>query len=342
MELLRRIGAIRGSHATFASPCSGHGRSGPRSDACGVRSRPTVPRCGDRGARRAQHAVVTRRQLRETGLNDTSVTRGVAAGRLHRVHHGVYAVGHAVLGPRGRWTAAVLAGGPGAALSHSSAAALWEMRPSGSAWVDVTVRRSGRARRPRLRIHRPRMLPPDEVTTRHGIPVTTPARTILDLAATLQPARLEHLLDQAEIRELTDYPTLDAIARAHPGHRGARKLRAALHRHHAGSNLTNSDLEIASRSSAARAASRSRASTSASRARPSTSSSKRSASSSRRTAGAITGPAAHSRTTAPATRSSQEPAIAPLRFTDTHIAHDPAGVAEAIGSALAQTTRNAA
>jgi very-short-patch-repair endonuclease len=87
-------------------------------------------------------------------------------------------------------------------------------------------------------------LPPDEVTELEGIPVTTPARTILDLAATLSHSRLEHLLDQAEIRELTDYPSLDAIARAHPGHRGSARLERALQTHTAGTNLTRSDLEV--------------------------------------------------------------------------------------------------
>jgi len=73
--------------------------------------------------------------------------------------------------------------------------------------------------------------------------VTTPGRTILDMAAHLQPSRLERLLDQAELQELTDYPALDAIARAQPGHRGASRLRRTLRSHHAGTDLTKSDLE---------------------------------------------------------------------------------------------------
>jgi very-short-patch-repair endonuclease len=80
------------------------------------------------------------------------------------------------------------------------------------------------------------------VTTKDGIPTTTPARTILDLAATLQAHRLERLLDQAEILRLTDYPSLDAIASAHPGHRGATRLRNTLAKYQAG-KLIRSDLE---------------------------------------------------------------------------------------------------
>jgi hypothetical protein len=84
---------------------------------------------------------------------------------------------------------------------------------------------------------------PNEVTERYGIPTTTPARTILDLADKLQETRLNHLLDQAERLELTDYPSLDALARAHPGHRGAANLRRALQTHTAGAILTRSELE---------------------------------------------------------------------------------------------------
>jgi very-short-patch-repair endonuclease len=192
----------------------------------------------------AQHGVVTRAQLRRLGLNDSAISQRVARGRLHRIHRGVYAVGHRVLAPHGRWMAAVLAGGPGTVLSHASAAALWGIRYSASAYVDISVRRTGRTRRAGLRIHRPRALPADEVTAEHRIPVTTPARTILDMAAKLTASRLEYLLDQAEIQELTDYPALDALARAHATHPGATSLRGALTRNDAGTNVPKSGLEI--------------------------------------------------------------------------------------------------
>src|SRR4051794_18802250 len=189
-----------------------------------------------------QHGVVAREQLRGLGLSDTAISQRCRAGRLHRLHLGVYSVGHTVLGVRGRWMAAVLACGSDAALSHASAAALWEIRASDAVYIDVTARRTGR-KRPGLRIHRPRTLQADEVTERYGIPTTTPARTILDLGAALQPDRLNRLLDEAERRELTDYPALDALARAHPGHRGAAKLMRALRTHTAGAVLTRSELE---------------------------------------------------------------------------------------------------
>jgi len=190
-----------------------------------------------------QYGVVSHEQLRVLGVEPRAIAHRLAAGRLHAVHRGVYAVGHAVLVPKGHWMAAVLACGSGAALSHASAAALWGMRRSAARYVDVTARRTGR-KRPGIRIHRPRTLPPDEVATHEGIRTTTPARTILDMAAILSASRLEHLLDQAEIQELTDYPALDAIARAHPGHRGATRLGRALQTHYAATNLTRSDIEI--------------------------------------------------------------------------------------------------
>jgi len=145
---------------------------------------------------------------------------------------------------RGRWLAAVLACGPQAVLSHASAAELWGLRFGASRWIDVTIPRTGRRTRDPIRVHRPRSLPADEMTTAHAIPVTSAARTILDMAAILHRAHLEAMLDRMEIRELTDYPALAAIARAHPGHHGAGRLAAALEGHLAGEQLTRSDLEV--------------------------------------------------------------------------------------------------
>jgi very-short-patch-repair endonuclease len=138
--------------------------------------------------------------------------------------------------------AAVLAGGPRAVLSHRSAGALWGILRDGSARTDVSVPRSG-GKHPGLRVHRPRSLSPGETTTRHRIPTTTPARTILDLAALLNQDQLERLLDQAEIEAVTDHPALRAIAAAHPGHQGAAKLTRTLDHHEAGAIRTRSDLE---------------------------------------------------------------------------------------------------
>jgi very-short-patch-repair endonuclease len=117
------------------------------------------------------------------------------------------------------------------------------MRSSDAELIDISVHRSGREWRDGLRTHRPRTLQPDETTTHEGIPVTTPARTILDLAAMLRRRPLERVLDRTELLELADYPALHHNASAHPGHRGAKRLRTALTTHNAGTTLTRSHLE---------------------------------------------------------------------------------------------------
>jgi very-short-patch-repair endonuclease len=191
----------------------------------------------------SQHGVVSRAQLRDLGLADGGISARVRRGTLHRRHHGVYAVGHPILGARGHWMAAVLACGPTAVLSHAAAGALWDLRRSDTATVDVTVPGAGgRRRRKGIRVHRARSLD-GQTTTEHGIRVTTPARTILDLAATLDRRGIERLLDRAEDLRLGDVLPLDALARARTGHRGAHRLLAALDRHAPGTTLTKSDLE---------------------------------------------------------------------------------------------------
>jgi hypothetical protein len=192
-----------------------------------------------------QHGVVSRRQLLACGLGTAAIARRIRAGRLHRVHQGVYAVGHTVLGRDGRWMAAVLACGPHAALGYRSAAALWSLRRTDGSLTDVVVATPGGRRRDGIAIHRHPGLTTAERTTHRGIPVTTPARTILDLAAITSDRRLKYALDQAELQELTDYPALDALARAHPGHKGSSRLRATLETYEAGTARTRSGLEIA-------------------------------------------------------------------------------------------------
>ena len=153
---------------------------------------------GDLAAR--QYGVVAARQLRALGVTSQAISLRARNGRMHRVHQGVYAVGHRLLTVRGRWMAAVLAGGPGAVLSHASAGALWELRRSSAALIDVTTRRTGRAR-PGLRIHRPRTLRPDETTTKDGIPVTTPRP---EVNTTVQGKEVDFLFAQHRVIVETD------------------------------------------------------------------------------------------------------------------------------------------
>ncbi len=157
-----------------------------------------------------QHGVVSIWQLREAGLSDDAVSERVRAGRLHRVHRGVCAVGHPGLTFHGRAMAAVLALEE-ACLSHRSAAALWRVLPPQPGPIDVSLpTRNGRRRRRGIRLHRPLSLPPGEVTRRDGIPVTAPARTLADLRATLEPSTWRRALRQAEVLGLELGPVAES------------------------------------------------------------------------------------------------------------------------------------
>ncbi len=185
-----------------------------------------------------QHGVVARRQLAPTARQ---VARRVGAEWLRPVHRGVYAVGHGQLTRKGRWAAAVLAGGPEAALSHRSAGILWALlRPSPSL-PEVTVPRKG-LRRPGIRLHSAD-LRADEVTTGDGTPVTTVARTVLDLATVLDRQRLERALAEAEHRRYADSPGLAELLERHRGRRGTERLRTILESGHATRGITRSALE---------------------------------------------------------------------------------------------------
>jgi hypothetical protein len=147
-----------------------------------------------------QHGVVTAAQLVETGIDRDAIAWRVRTGRLHRLHRGVYSVGHRSLSWRGRWLAAVLAAGEGAALSHTSAAALWQFLRPIPGPVHLTLGAAVRRKpRPGLRYHRSRTLTPRDVTHRHGIPVTTPARTITDIRDAIDPYLFRRALRQAEL-----------------------------------------------------------------------------------------------------------------------------------------------
>jgi very-short-patch-repair endonuclease len=174
-----------------------------------------------------QLGVVHRDQLRVAGLSDTAIRGRIGSGVLLRVHRGVYAAGHRALRSEARWLAAVLACGDGAALSHRSAAALWGLRASGRERVDVTAPGSRGLRDPLIDLHRAR-LEPAEVTVHGGIPVTTVARTLGDLAGVVPGPALERALTQAESVGLYDHDALRAVSERFRGRRGARALHAAL------------------------------------------------------------------------------------------------------------------
>lgn len=146
-------------------------------------------------------------------------------GRLHRLHRGVYAVGHTRLTAKARWMAAVLACGPGAALSHIEAAVLHEVRRVGSGVIHVTALTHHQLQG--IRCHCVRRLHPEDITVIDGIPVTTLERTLLDLAET-RPRQFAGALDQAQHADKLDYRRFEALIARSPGRRGLRPLKAAL------------------------------------------------------------------------------------------------------------------
>ena len=149
------------------------------------------------------HGVVGLDELRAAGLTKDAVKRRVAAGRLHRIHRGVYAVGHAGLSTEGTWMAAVKACGPGAALSHRSAAELWRMLPRPGGIVHVTLpSAAGRARREGIRLHRSSSLTGAATTVRDRIPVTTPARTVADLRRSADAETFRRAIREADVLRL--------------------------------------------------------------------------------------------------------------------------------------------
>jgi very-short-patch-repair endonuclease len=163
-----------------------------------------------------QHGVVGYAQLVGIGLSRHQIDLRVRSGRLHRLHRGVYAVGHDRVDARGRWMAATLTV-PDSVLSHASAAALWGLRSTASGFHHLTASR--RATRPELIAHR-RRLPAGERTDNDGIPVTTVARTLLDIAATEGAGCLERALREATFLGLTDPLGLPALLERYPGARG--------------------------------------------------------------------------------------------------------------------------
>jgi very-short-patch-repair endonuclease len=176
----------------------------------------------------SQHGVVSLIQLMGLGLTGSGVRKRVTAGRLHFVHRGVYAVGHARLSLDGKRMAAVLACGDGAALSHRSAADPLGLRPSSTPGFDVTSpTRAGRRRRG-IRVHTGTTLMPRDLTTVRAIPSTNVPRTLLDLAEVVNQRQLERAIDRAEQLEIFDLLATQQLLDRSPGRRGAPRLRRAI------------------------------------------------------------------------------------------------------------------
>jgi hypothetical protein len=175
--------------------------------------------------------VLTRRDLLALGFSSKAIKHRVRSGRLHPVFRGVYAVGRRQLTREGGWMAAVRACGPGAALSHRSAAALWGFGEEHRDYMDVSIRRASEMRLAGIRCHRRPSLPSNELTTRLGIPLTTPVRTFLDLATVAGPKTVERAINEADKRDVIDADALRRALDDHAGEPGVRPLRRILDKH---------------------------------------------------------------------------------------------------------------
>lgn len=179
------------------------------------------------------------------------VTAGVGRGaiddrmgrRLHSIHRGVYAVGYPVSGVESRWIAAVLAAGPDAVLSHRSAAQLWRLVSRSSHRSEVT-RPTYLRSHPFICAHRS-LLPDDERTVVDGISVTTVPRTVLDFAALASRRQVERVLNEVEVKGLTDRLSIPDLLARYPGRRGTAVLRDLLGEGAEAGGVTRNDFEEA-------------------------------------------------------------------------------------------------
>jgi very-short-patch-repair endonuclease len=188
-----------------------------------------------------QDGVVSRRQLLGAGLSMRAIEHRIVTGHLHRVHLGVYAAGHPRLSPRGRLWAAVLAGGPGAVLSHRSAAAVWGLRPDNRPVVEIISPRRLR-HRPGITTHQAALEAADR-TSHDGLPVTAWPRTLLDLATQIPTRDLHRAVERADRHELLDLTALDELFRRATHHRGTGKLKRATASYDPRHHRTRSELE---------------------------------------------------------------------------------------------------
>jgi very-short-patch-repair endonuclease len=186
---------------------------------------------------RRQHGVISRMQLLRLGFTDDGIAHRIERGRLRRIYPGIFAVGQLDLTQQGKWMAAVLACGQTAALSHDSAAALWKLAKAPTDPIHVSVLGESRSRKG-IVVHRRTAL---QTTTHKRIPTTTPAQTLIDVAAAWPQPQLEQAIGEADLRGLVGLRALRTAA-TKAGRSGAA-LRAVIAQ--ATFRVTQSELERA-------------------------------------------------------------------------------------------------
>jgi len=193
-----------------------------------------------RALARAQAGIITRPQLLAAGLSSSSIQRDFRGGRLHRIHPGVYST----LPPEhvtedGLLIAALYAAGPGALLSHATAAWCWQLIPAPPTTIELTAARGRRAANG-ITLHAS-VLRPADATHQRTLPITTVPRTLLDLATRYDYRALLRALAEAEFHhDLRPGDILPTLRRGHPG---SGRLRAALDAHAPGHGSVRSNLE---------------------------------------------------------------------------------------------------
>jgi very-short-patch-repair endonuclease len=171
-----------------------------------------------------QNGRITTEQLRACGFGNSSIENGVRSARLHRLHTNVYAWGHLAPSRIGDWHAAVLACGTDALLSHRSAAAALGIRDRDGRRIDVTIPPGSGRRRPGIAIHRSPVLPFEHGVWR-DIPVTSPARTIVDLAHQLRDEEgIEWAMREMQFRRLFERRLLELSNQRRPNRTISRLL----------------------------------------------------------------------------------------------------------------------
>jgi very-short-patch-repair endonuclease len=173
-----------------------------------------------------RHGVVSLVQLHELGVSADFARARVRAKRWYALHRGVYAVGHEALTPKSHFIAAVYACGPGSLLSHRAAGALQGLLDS-TGVIEVTARR-GCKPKPGIAVHRSRHVHRDDRAQVDGIPVTSVARTLVDLADVLNERQLTRAVRQAELLKVLDVRAIEAALERVPGRKGRHRLRRVL------------------------------------------------------------------------------------------------------------------
>ncbi len=177
---------------------------------------------------RAQDGVIAHWQLLALGYSKRAIEHRLVSGRLYCLYRGVYAVGRAQVSDRGRLTAALLACGDGATLSHESAAAVWGIRRLPAGAIDISIPYPAQSRHEGIRTHRRRNLRPEDRTVRSGLPLTSITTTLIDLATRLGRDSLEAAINTADKLDHIDPETLRTALTDMPRRPGLARLRRTL------------------------------------------------------------------------------------------------------------------